>query len=215
MKEMRALKFIKAVYAGNLMALAMLSYIFAGGGFVGSLASSFCIFVAVILSLPLYIGRVSRILSKQETILSLIIIAAGNVMGLLVVLMLILPAPWYNELKLMTMQQIINLREHTSLLSHLTLGIIAGGIMEVAYAAYRRFKHPFCLMLVATVMMLVKAEHNMMDLFCYMIVDVWHPWMWLATVVGNTIGALTLSVVNFDKFGHFKDQDDYDFEGQN
>ena len=103
MKEMRALKFIKAVYAGNLMALAMLSYIFAGGGFVGSLASSFCIFVAVILSLPLYVGRVSRILSKQETILSLIIIAAGNVMGLLVVLMLILPAPWYDELKLMTM----------------------------------------------------------------------------------------------------------------
>ncbi len=97
------MKFIKAVYAGNLMALAMLAYIFAGGGFVGSLASSFCIFVATILSLPLYVGRVSRILSKQETVLSLVIIAAGNVMGLLVVLMLILPAPWYNELKLMTM----------------------------------------------------------------------------------------------------------------
>ena len=206
------MKFIKAVYAGNLMALAMLSYIFTGGGFTGALASSFCIFVAAILSLPLYVGRVSRILSKQETIISLIIIAAGNVMGLLVVLMLIYFAPWFKELQLMMMQQVVHLREHTSLLGHLTLGIVAGGLMEVAHAAYRRFKHPFALMLPATVMLLVKAEHNMLDLFCYMVTDVWHPWMWLATVVGNTIGALTLSVVNFDKFGHFKDQDDYDFE---
>ena len=104
------MKFIKAVYAGNLLGLATLGYIYAGGGFIGSLAFSFCIFIAAILSLPLYVGRVSRVLSRDETILSLVIIAAGNVMGLLVDLMLILPAPWFPELRLMVMAMVVNLR---------------------------------------------------------------------------------------------------------
>ena len=77
---------------------------------IGSLAFSFCIFIAAILSLPLYVGRVSRVLSGDETILSLVIIAAGNVMGLLVDLMLILPAPWFPELRLMVMAMVVNLR---------------------------------------------------------------------------------------------------------
>lgn len=135
-------------------------------------------------------------------------------MGLLVDLMLILPAPWFPELRLMVMAMVVNLRVQTNLLGHLTLGIIGGGIMEVAYAAYRRLHHPFTLMMPATILTLTMAQHNMFDLFCYMIADVWHPWMWLAATIGNTIGALVLSVVNFDRFGHFRDQDDYDFEGQ-
>ena len=92
------MKFIKAVYAGNLMGVAILGYIFLGYSFIGALAFSFCIFIATTLSLPLFVGRVSRILVKEETVGSLCVIAAGNVMGLLVDLMLIYPAVWFKEL---------------------------------------------------------------------------------------------------------------------
>jgi hypothetical protein len=77
------------------MGLAVLGYLWAGGGLAGAAAFSFCIFIAAILDLPLFVGRVSRILVKEETILTLTIIAAGNVMGLLVDLMLLYPAPWF------------------------------------------------------------------------------------------------------------------------
>ena len=192
------------------MGLATLGYIWCGGGLAGAAAFSFCIFVAAILNLPLFIGSVSRILVKEETIWTLAIIAAGNVMGLLVDLMLLMPAPWFAQLQLMTMQTIVNERIVGSLLSHLTLGIIGGGIMEVGYAAFRKLNHPFCLMMPAAVLALVKAQHNLADLFAYMIADVWFPFIWFATLMGNVIGALTLSICNFDSRGrsgaHIDDQ---------
>ena len=80
------------------MGLAVLSYLWAGGGLAGAAAFSLSIFLAAILDLPLFVGRVSRILVNEETILTLIAIAAGNVMGLLVDLMLLYPAPWFGEL---------------------------------------------------------------------------------------------------------------------
>ena len=95
------MKFIKAVYAGNLMGVAIIASWFTEGVFASALAFSFCIFVAAVLSLPLFVGRVSRILVKEETVGSLVVIAAGNVMGLLVDLMLIYPAVWFNDLRLM------------------------------------------------------------------------------------------------------------------
>lgn len=101
----------------------------------------------------------------------------------------------------MTMEIIVNERIVGSLLSHLTLGIIGGGIMEVGYAAFRKLNHPFCLMMPAAVLALVKAQHNLADLFAYMIADVWFPFIWFATLVGNVIGALTLSICNFDSRG--------------
>ena len=90
----------------------------------------------------------------------------------------------------------------SGLLAHLTLGIIAGGIMEIGYAAYRRLNHPFCIIMPAVVMILIRAEHNLADLFVYMIADVWHPFIWFVTLLGNVIGALTLSICNFDSLGH-------------
>jgi len=57
----------------------------------------------------------------------------------------------------MAMQTVVNVRIQGSLLSHLTLGIIGGGIMEVGYAAFRKLNHPFCLMMPAAVLALVHA----------------------------------------------------------
>lgn len=82
--------------------------------------------------------------------------------------------------------------------------------MEVGYAAFRRLKHPFCLMLPAAALVMCRAQHNLGDLFAYMIADVWHPWLWGSALLGNIIGALTLSIVNFDKFGRFTESE-YDF----
>lgn len=96
---------------------------------------------------------------------------------------------------------VVNERIASGLLAHLTLGIIGGGIMEVGYAAYRRLNHPFCLMMPAAVLILAKAQHNLADLFVYMIADVWFPIIWLITLAGNIIGALTLSICNFDSQG--------------
>jgi hypothetical protein len=73
--------------------------------------------------------------------------------------------------------------------------------MEVGYAAYRKLNHPFCLMMPAAVLALVRAQHNLADLFAYMIADVWFPFIWAATLLGNIIGALTLSICNFDNLG--------------
>lgn len=73
--------------------------------------------------------------------------------------------------------------------------------MEVGYAAFRKLNHPFCLMMPAAVLVLVRTQHNMADLFAYMIADVWFPLIWLATLAGNIIGALTLSICNFDNRG--------------
>lgn len=101
----------------------------------------------------------------------------------------------------MAMQTVVNERVVGSLLSHLTLGIIGGGIMEVGYAAYRKLNHPFCLMMPAAVLALVHAQHNLADLFAYMIADVWFPFIWFTTLAGNVIGALTLSICNFDSRG--------------
>ena len=116
------MKFIKAVYAGNLMGLATLGYLWAGGGLAGAAAFSFCIFIAAILNLPLLIGSVSRILVKEETIIGLAIISAGNVMGLMVDLMLIMPAPWFKtELRDLCMNLVVIERTNASWLSHLTL----------------------------------------------------------------------------------------------
>jgi len=195
------LKFIRSVYAGNLMALATLGYLWTGGGLAGAAAFSFCIFIAVILDLPIFVGRVSRILVKEETVLTLAIIAAGNVMGLLIVVMLLYPAPWFGELTALAMDLIVVERVKSSLLAHLTLGIIGGGILEVAYAAYRKLNHPFCLMMPSAVLILIKAQHNLVDLFVYMITHVWFPFIWAATLLGNIIGALTLSICNFDSLG--------------
>lgn len=90
----------------------------------------------------------------------------------------------------------------------MTLGIIGGGIIEVGYAAYRRLNHPFCLMFPTAILIMCRAQHNMMDLFALMITGEWYPLIWLAILVGNIIGALTLSICNFDKFGSF---DAYNF----
>lgn len=85
----------------------------------------------------------------------------------------------------------------------MTLGIIGGGIIEVGYAAYRRLRHPFCLMFPTAILLASRAQHNMMDLFAFMITGEWHPIIWLAILLGNIIGALTLSICNFDNFGKF------------
>ena len=92
------MKFIKAVYAGNVLGLAVLAFIFCDGGMAGAAAFSFFSFISIALGLPHFVGSVSRILVKEETISSLAVIAAGNVMGLLVDLMLIFPAPWFAKL---------------------------------------------------------------------------------------------------------------------
>ena len=99
------------------------------------------------------------------------------------------------------MTLVVNERIVSSLLAHLTLGIIAGGILEVAYAAYRTLNHPFCLMMPAAMLVLIRTEHNLADLFIYMITDVWYPSIWAITLLGNIIGALTLSICNFDSRG--------------
>lgn len=84
----------------------------------------------------------------------------------------------------------------------MTLGIIGGGIIEVGYAAYRRLNHPFCLMFPTAILIMSRAQHNMMDLFALMITGEFYPLVWLAILVGNVIGALTLSICNFDSLGH-------------
>lgn len=89
------LKFIKSVYAGNVLGLGVLSFIFYDGGLAGAVAFSFFMFISVVLSLPHFVSSVSKILVKEETVAGLAVIAAGNVMGLLVDLMLIMPAPWF------------------------------------------------------------------------------------------------------------------------
>ena len=53
----------------------------------------------------------------------------------------------------------------------MTLGIIGGGIIEVGYAAYRRQHHPFCLMFPTAILLASRAQHNMMDLFAFMITE--------------------------------------------
>ena len=45
----------------------------------------------------------------------------------------------------MAIATIVQERVYNGLLGNLTLGIIGGGLMEVGYAAFRRLKHPFCL----------------------------------------------------------------------
>ena len=89
------MKFIKSVYAGNILGLGVLGYIFFNGNIAGVIAFSFCFFIGAVLDLPFFISNVSKILVKEETIGGLITIAAGNVMGLLIDLMLIMPAPWF------------------------------------------------------------------------------------------------------------------------
>ena len=111
------------------------------------------------------------------------------------------------------MASIVQERVYNGLLGNLTLGIIGGGLMEVGYAAFRRLRHPFCLMLPAAALVMCRAQHNLGDLFAYMIADVWHPWLWGSALLGNIIGALTLSIVNFDKFGKFTETD-YDFHNE-
>lgn len=169
----------------------------------GAAAFSFFSFISIALGLPHFVGSVSRILVKEETISSLAVIAAGNVMGLLVDLMLILPAPWFAKLQIEAAHLITFECVESSLLANMTLGIIGGGILEVGQAAYRRTKHPFALLFPTAILILSRAQHNMMDLFAFMITKEWHPFIWFAILVGNIIGALTLSVVNFDDFGHF------------
>lgn len=83
----------------------------------------------------------------------------------------------------------------------MTLGIIGGGIIEVGCAAYRRLNHPFTLLFPTAIMLTSRAQHNMMDLFAFMITGEWHPCIWAAILLGNIIGALTLSICNFDNFG--------------
>lgn len=124
-------------------------------------------------------------------------------MGLLVDLMLIIPAPWFAGLQMSAAHLITAQRIGSGLLSNMTLGIIGGGIIEVGYAAYRRLRHPFCLMFPTAILLASRAQHNMMDLFAFMITEEWHPVIWLAILLGNVIGALTLSICNFDNFGQF------------
>lgn len=92
------LKFIKSVYAGNVLGLGVLGFIFCDGGISGAIAFSFCFFISAVLNLPFFVSRISRVLVKEETVLGLITIAAGNVMGLLVDLLLLMPAPWFSVL---------------------------------------------------------------------------------------------------------------------
>ena len=62
------LKFIKSVYAGNILGLGVLGYIFFGGNVAGIIAFSFCFFIGAVLDLPFFVSNVSKILVKEETI---------------------------------------------------------------------------------------------------------------------------------------------------
>lgn len=89
------MNFIKSVYAGNILGLGVLGFIFCNGGIGGAVAFSFCFFICAVLELPFFVSNVSRLLVKDIKVWELVVMAAGNIMGMLVDLMLIMPAPWF------------------------------------------------------------------------------------------------------------------------